>query len=410
MRDHSGTNTGDGLLRAPADVKREATRTVTAPGAALLALTAAASGAAAAAEPHAPAADGGLQLGAHAFFDWSGADLSTGSTPEDREITLMRLDMSQRTDWGAIIGEVDLANQEFTVTDAFAEVKLDDHLSLRIGQFKEPNGLEQIASNYGKVFTSSAGVSYVNGLGRRLGVGLRAYADEWTLEGGVFASNINEEDASNGWSTSARAVWSAPISEGGPVAHLGGSLRYRESEDDPFAYGQGIYSFAYGKSVKTSAIAESDLFVGLEGAFVAGSFQVTAEASRASVECGALCASDPQFDAAYVDVSYVFGGHRQYSSHGGKFGRYVIDHPLGEEGGHGAWELAARYDYVDLEDAGVLGGNQTTGIVGLTYHANANARLQFNYAHSDYDAPLSGVSREADAVTVRLQLDFSYRQ
>ena len=52
-----------------------------------------------------------------------------------------------------------------------------------------------------------------------------------------------------------------------------------------------------------------DLFLGAEGALVLGGFSLVGEASRTSVDCPS-CASDPDFNAAYVDLSYVIGGRR----------------------------------------------------------------------------------------------------
>jgi phosphate-selective porin OprO and OprP len=195
------------------------------------------------------------------------------------------------------------------------------------------------------------------------------------------------------------------------ILHFGASTRYREADDTRFGYGEDAYSFALGKIVKTSAIADSDVFLGLEAAYQNGGFSLQGEASRTFVDCAsAYCAGgDPTFDAAYIDASYVFGGHRTYSPHGGKFGRYAIDHPVGEAGGLGAFELAARLDYVDLIDNGVLGGQQTTSLLGATYHANQNLRFQLNYADSDIEAPTSGLSSDVEAVTVRMQVDLTAR-
>ena len=347
-----------------------------------------------------------MQFGAHAFLDWTQAEPETGGSFEDREISVLRFDATRTDGPATLVLEADVSQHEFTVHDAFLDWRLGDHgPTLRIGHFKEPNGLEQLTSMYARTFTRTNGQMKINGIDRRLGVALRDYRGPFTIEGALFASNVNEEDLANGWSASGRLAYSA--GEGDHISHFGVSTRYRESDDARFGYSEDAYSFAIGKIVKTSSIGESDIFVGLEAAHQIGPFSIQAEASRTFVNCG-TCVSDVELDAAYVDVSYVFGGHRSYTAHGGKFGRTHIDEPLGE-GGAGAWELAARIDYVDLEDEWVLGGTQTTGLVGVNYYANENVRLQLNYAHSEIDAPTTGASRDVDAVTLRLQLDFSAR-
>jgi phosphate-selective porin OprO and OprP len=350
-------------------------------------------------------------LGAHAFADWTGAEVETGASPEDREITLLRFDATRKYRSTTLVLEADISQNEFTVHDAFLDVPLGDHgPTLRLGHFKEPNSLEQVSMLYGKTFVRSPGLVKVNGVDRRLGVGLRGYLNEFTFEGALFASNVNEEDQNDGWSASARAAYGVAL--GGrddSYLHLGVSTRYRDTGDARLSYGQDAYSFATGKTIKTSAIGDSDVFLGLEAAYQAGSFSTQGEASRTFVDCAPVyCAgSSATFDAAYVDASYVFGGQRSYNPHGGKFGRYKIDNPLGGDGGMGAFELAMRYDYADLIDTGVAGGRQTTGILGATYHANQNLRFQLNYADSDIKAPTTGLSRDVEAVTFRMQLDLT---
>jgi phosphate-selective porin OprO/OprP len=47
--------------------------------------------------------------------------------------------------------------------------------------------------------------------------------------------------------------------------------------------------------------------------------------------------------------------------------------------GTGAWEVAYRYSYVDLNDTGINGGQMNQHTIGLNWYLNDNTRLQFNY-------------------------------
>ncbi len=353
-------------------------------------------------------------FGAHTFADWTEAEPEAGGSFEDNDLTLLRFDATRAAGPTTLVLEADISQNEFTVHDAFLDWRLGaGGAVLRVGHFKEPNGLEQVSALYGKMFVRGPGLFKINGIDRRLGASLRGYNGPFTFEGALFASNINEEDLSNGWSASARAVYGAALGgQADHIVHLAVSTRYREADDSRLGLSEDAYSFAIGKIVKTGAIADSDIFLGAEAAYQAGSFSLQGEASRSFVDCAsAFCGGgDPSFDAAYVDASYVFGGHRNYRPRGGKFGRYAIDHPLGEAGGWGAFELAARLDYADLVDNGVLGGQQTTTVVGATYHANNNVRFQLNYAHSEIEAPTTGLSSDVDAMTLRMQIDLSARR
>ncbi len=134
-------------------------------------------------------------FGGHAFADWTGAETEAGATPEDRDISVLRFDATRTAGPTTLVLEADISQNEFSVHDAFLDWRLGGgDLVLRLGHFKEPNGLEQISGLYGKTFVRSPGVTKINGIDRRLGVGLRGYLGEFTFEGAMFASNANEED------------------------------------------------------------------------------------------------------------------------------------------------------------------------------------------------------------------------
>jgi phosphate-selective porin OprO/OprP len=58
--------------------------------------------------------------------------------------------------------------------------------------------------------------------------------------------------------------------------------------------------------------------------------------------------------------------------------------------GWGAWEIAARYSVVDLNDRlgfadGVAGGKQEVFTAGLNWYVNRNVRFMLNYLHGTVD-------------------------
>jgi phosphate-selective porin OprO/OprP len=89
--------------------------------------------------------------------------------------------------------------------------------------------------------------------------------------------------------------------------------------------------------------------------------------------------------------------------------------------GWGAFELAARYSIVDLNDqvtngmsqtttGGVFGGKQQTYAVGLNWYPNTNIRFMLDYIHADVDKlAANGVTPNGahiDAVAARAQFAF----
>ena len=73
----------------------------------------------------------------------------------------------------------------------------------------------------------------------------------------------------------------------------------------------------------------------------------------------------------------------------------------GRDGGFGAWELALRYSYLNLNDELADGGILSDITAGTNWYVNPNTRVMLNYVHADLDDV-----DETSAVTVRTQIDF----
>ena len=105
------------------------------------------------------------------------------------------------------------------------------------------------------------------------------------------------------------------------------------------------------------------------------------------------------FDGGYIQASWtITGEHRKYIPAAGAYSGIIPDHPFspwGDEWGLGAFELAARYSTINLNDHfrpgiapppgsnAVGGGNQTIYQVGLNWYPNANMRFMLDYLHGD---------------------------
>ena len=117
---------------------------------------------------------------------------------------------------------------------------------------------------------------------------------------------------------------------------------------------------------------------------------------------------DPGFFGAYADVGYFLTGEsRGYK--GGKFDRVKVKNPFGK-GGWGALSINARFDYLDLNDAGVTGGKQNAYQASLNWKPIDYVLFGLNYAHIVYDdaaIPVDG-DRDfsVDMIGLRSQVDF----
>ena len=128
---------------------------------------------------------------------------------------------------------------------------------------------------------------------------------------------------------------------------------------------------------------------------------------------------DPSFDGWYVQGSWVLTGEsKKYKPERGAFGLpspaqpFSFDHP-----GIGAWELAARYSVLDLNDnagvagvaapvGGIRGGRQKIWTAGVNWYPNNAIRFVLDYQHTDVsrlNAAGGDIGAKLDAVSLRAQ-------
>jgi phosphate-selective porin OprO/OprP len=79
--------------------------------------------------------------------------------------------------------------------------------------------------------------------------------------------------------------------------------------------------------------------------------------------------------------------------------------------GIGAVQFNVRYDHLDLNDAGIVGGTQNGYIVSLIWTPTDYTRFLLNYGRMDYNdavhpATVGDTSYAVDAVGMRVQVDF----
>lgn len=148
--------------------------------------------------------------------------------------------------------------------------------------------------------------------------------------------------------------------------------------------------------------AEGTRQTGFEVVWHNGPLQLQAEHVLAEVDSTA--GIDPGFNGTYIQASYFLTGeHRPYNQKYRLFSRVTPKQDYDKNGGRGAWQIAARYSTVDLNDieAGINGGEQSSKTIGLNWHLNSHSRLMLNQTYSN----LKGVGN-ANSTTLRFQVDF----
>jgi phosphate-selective porin OprO/OprP len=120
-------------------------------------------------------------------------------------------------------------------------------------------------------------------------------------------------------------------------------------------------------------------------------------------------ASDPIFFGAYAEAGLFLTRGDSRPLKGGAFGAVEPKTALGE-GGIGAVQVNARYDYLDLDDADIRGGRQRGAMASIIWTPTAWMRLVGEYARLNYRGAAIAVGGKrdygVDVVGARVQLSY----
>jgi len=320
--------------------------------------------------------------------------------------------------------EVDFAGNAVNITDAYLQYTKIPKTVLTIGQHKAPFGLESNNSdNYNLflergMFTNAFGNA---GAERRIGLSAAwAPKENINFAAGLFGDNESISRGSGAapgesWGVNARATWE-PIFDTGKIIHLGISGYYRDrlkSGDTPDAVrlnDRPNIRIDGGNLADSGVITNtrSLRYAGLEAAGVFGSLTIAAEGGKLWLD--RFNAPNESFAGYYGDATYMLTGETR-AFKGGNFDRIRPFRELGH-GGLGAFEIAVRYDHIDLSNTPVLvrAANQASSVTaGLNWYFNPYAKLMFNWVRFWGDnTPLDpvGSKTKGDVFASRLHLDF----
>jgi len=213
------------------------------------------------------------------------------------------------------------------------------------------------------------------------GVNLLKRTSSSILNASLLAFNPQQDGLSSSGQAVVLHYVHAPLDiMGRKGVNLGGSFSYRinlTGEDTRFRSRPEIAT-ANTYFVDTGEISGADKVIrgGIEASQVRGRFSWQSELLATRVERDAAPAAS--FWGAYINASWFLSDdHRNYDLGQGKFAPQDVSNPL-FNGGWGAFEVAARASYVDLQDVDVNGGRETNLTLGLNWYLNDQLRLTGN--------------------------------
>lgn len=195
----------------------------------------------------------------------------------------------------------------------------------------------------------------------------------------VTAGAYNSNSANERTGASFRATYS-PILTADTKSHIGGWVRYRSRGGETgFNYSSkpdtNFNSETTGATqlLNTGAVGNSDVTVGAEAMFEHRNFEIQGEAAAIFVDristakSAALGGDDFTIPLGYVQASWFPTGEMKNYNVNGQFGRIKVLNPV-DKGGMGAFQVAARYDFVDFTD---MKRNTTSSLASQVGLANA---------------------------------------
>ena len=157
----------------------------------------------------------------------------------------------------------------------------------------------------------------------------------------------------------------------------------------------------------------------VEAAGTIGSLYLQGEYFWYNVERKAIVGlPDVKFQGGYAQAGYILTGEtRSYNPGSASYGSVIPKNPFSLDGsGWGAWEVAARFSTMDLNNQlgaanGVAGGRQNVYTLALNWYVNRNVRFMFDYLHGDVAKQVSPTNvadtgSKFDAFAMRTQFAF----
>ncbi len=240
-----------------------------------------------------------------------------------------------------------------------------------------------------------------------------------------FIERSNRDD----YAWASRIAWTPYYdepSDGRYLIHMGADYIYSgtggslTNPADQKAYNVSPEALTLNPFISTGSVnAENYDAYNLEFALMDGPFNVTAEATWVDLigVQGQGTNTTDHYRGAYIEASYFLTGeNRGYDREFKRFSAVKPYEPFfrvhtcdGICWGKGAWQVAARYSYVDFNNGAFNPGQENNYTLGLNWYLNQYCRMWFDYVHCDLSAhsPLSSPYR-TDTVANFYETRFSY--
>jgi phosphate-selective porin OprO/OprP len=353
-----------------------------------------------------------FKLRGRIYFDAAAVDWDSGTGSNDftgTEFRTARLGVEGRWFQWDYKAEFDFAGNEVEAKDVILTYR-GEGFTVNVGNQKTPNSLDEQTSSRYTSFMERGTATDLFGLDRRLGVTVKTSGENYSFAVGAFGGQADDFGSASGADeTSALAARFTfnPVNTDDMIVHLGGSVRLLDYAEQgtrvrarPRTHTTGRIVTADFRPGRPFGQAQSSTLLGLEAAVISGPFHASAEWMSMEMDGPT---GDPTFDSYFVNLGWFLTGETSaYRASSGAFNRTTPARTI-SQGGPGAWEVALRYDYSDLND--VAAGELTTWTAGVNWYAEKYVRFMANIVDAELVVP-GATNTDVTAFQLRAQWDF----
>lgn len=327
--------------------------------------------------------------------------------------------------------------------------------SIRMGHQKVPQGLEgdMVSSSKGMTFLERAAYTdaFYQNFASGIWFGNNFFDQHMTYSAMLYRTDTGAggNDFGDGEYAATGRLTFLPVyeNEGRCVVHLGASATWREAErlgthlsgprvvrfaarpeqrDATGDFGNNVLQGDSVRMVDTgNIVAESADVFGAEALGIFGPFWTMAEWAVAVAhdpKIGGNPHDDFSFNGGYIQAAYFLTGENRLYDR--RYGRLNTTYcrpntpfwAVEDESGNccmgcGAWEVAVRYSYLNLNDGIIQGGVMQGVTVGLNWYLTTNFKVQFEWVndarwHRDGGSPPGNISGVVNGFGIRTQAYF----
>lgn len=360
-------------------------------------------------------------------MDWYSEDLSSPNLDadpkdgDDSDYNLRRAELILKGkgpgSWSWVLGY-----------DAYANKFLDTNIAYRmgdnyftVGQYKQPNSLEELTSTKNNDFQSKAMTTNLFAVGRRVGASYAYLTPNFGGSASFYGNELTPNESPSLGTGNGFGVrgYYAPINSDAHFLHFGLSyidMDVRNSSNQEIARlrVRPDADLSAARLIDTGNFSAESLSVfGIEAAYVQGPFKFQGEYMDNTF-------SRPTGFADFDANSFYAYGVWNITGESWGYRNGLITTPLPNNPNLGMWQVGVRYDDANLNDGsvdytnpsapvvtGILGGEEENWTLGVNWYWRSNFKVQLNYVmvnSSKYNTTAKAVvDNNPDITTLRLQ-------